>query len=181
MNIFEEVLAQSKKDKQIIGIREYGEDTKFSCGYVVDYTFDWVLIQHFSILGLADGLILMQTQNMESLEVNSDYTCSFQKLSTALENNINSIWGVKLPQSENWASEFIAPYLNAKKVIEIIFEDGFGIHGRVAKLDHEFIKFETVGDLGELDGACIYRLENIMTIHIDSLESRKRGSLLELK
>jgi len=181
MNILEQTLADSKKNKSIIGIRMYGDNTKFWCGYIIDFNLELILIQHFSKNGLADGFILAQIENVESIDVEDNYSKSFKELSSKIEQNYNSPFTVKLPKSNNWQFEFLSNYNNIDKVIAIEFDSDFSIEGRVMELDDTFLKIEPISDLGEIDGFSIYRTENIESIFIDSIESIKRNKMLKMK
>ncbi len=175
MTIFEKVFTESKLNKKIIGIRMYGDDTKFWCGYIVDFNNDFIIIQHFSKHGLADGFILEKTENIESLDIDNNYSKSFQKLASKIENNYNDISILEIPTTENWQYELLSKQELKKKAVDISFTEDFTICGKIMEIDSDFVKIEPIEDLGELDGYSIYRLEDIDSIRLDSLELIKRS------
>jgi len=170
MTILEKALLQSKEDKTIIGLRMYGDDTKFWCGYIVDFSSDFLIIQHFSKHGLADGFVLEKMENLESVDIEDKYSQTFQRLISKTKNNYNDSSLVKMPTSDNWQHEFLSNCQSKELTVAVDFEDDFSIVGRIAEVDTDYVNIETIGKLGELDGFSIYRISDIESIRVNSLE-----------
>ncbi len=179
MTVMKKILQESKDNKKIIGIRLYRDDEKFWCGYINDFTENLVLIQHFTEFGQSDGFIIEKIENIESIDNDDNYSSAHQYLIENQNDIKRESIKIDIPTSENWQHDILEIFINNNQIISMDFEGDFTIYGEIESLDSEFIKIKTVGYLGYLDGYSTYRLNDIIAIRIDNIESIKRKKLLE--
>lgn len=179
MTELKKILQESKDNKKIIGIRMYGDDEKFWCGYIIDFNENLVVFQHFTEYGQTDGLVLEKIENIESIDSDDKYSSLYQYL-IERQNDINiELKKIDLPTSKNWQYDFLEKFKNTDQIISVEFEGDVTIYGEIENLDSEFIKIKTIGFLGDLDGFSTYRVSNVTAIRIDNVESIKRKVLLD--
>jgi hypothetical protein len=175
------ILSESKKSKKIIGIRKYGDEDAFWCGYIVDFNDALVTIQHFTKYGKPDGLIIERIEDIESIDVDDPYSVAFQYLiknSHKIEKQTAAVPG--LPQGDNWRADILSQ-LHKKNILVSIDTEDVNVCGFVLSFDAEYFALQCVGKLGEQEGTSYYRIEDLDSIHLDGMELRKRKLLYDWK
>jgi hypothetical protein len=177
-NVLENILAQSKKNKQILGIRTYKDNDNFWAGYVVDFNSDFVIFQHISKFGLKDGLNVEELKNIESIETDDDYLNALWLL---VDNPLpaQAAKKIMLPGDTNWQLELLHANPTPGKVIAIDISNDLYTYGIVTEFDDTCFSVRCVGDSGQDEGIIVYRVADINAMQFDSLESRKRQKLYE--
>lgn len=179
-SILIKVLQASKENKQLIGIRKYGDEDDFWCGYIHDSNEDLVYIQHFTKFGKSDGLIIEKIDNIECFEFDDEYSKSYQYLI----NNHDKLESLKsieiiIVDSENWQFEILKQLSEHDRLIKIEINNDSAYTGSIAEFDNEMISLACVGNLGEDEGKALYRLSDITSIQFDRMEERKRQLLYQ--
>jgi hypothetical protein len=78
MGILSKILEQSKLNKELLGLWKYNDDEGFWLGHIVDFNENLITIQHFTNYGKKDGLIIVQYQDIKSVDFNDDYSKAMQ-------------------------------------------------------------------------------------------------------
>jgi hypothetical protein len=182
-SIFSEIFERSKTRKELIGIWRYEDDGGFLCGYVINYDENLVAIKHYTKFGKPDGVIIEQITNIASIDTNHDYTISMQyiianskKLDKDFEIDIEmtggELWQFKVLQENSDRKDRIVS-------VEINGEEHFcGFVGKVTMGDFEL---KCIGKLGEDEGIAVYKTEDVTSVRINDLDSRKRLLLFNWK
>jgi hypothetical protein len=174
--MIKEILKSSKEEKKFIGIWVYGDDDGFWSGYVIDYNNDFVYIQHYSKYGKSDGVIIELISNIESIDFNDDYSNAMEFL---IQNSqlVDQQELIEIPKlnEDNWQFELLSGQLNnEERVVRFKMDNGNIYVGLVDKLDKEFVALNCIGKMGENEDFSLFKLEDIQTIRINDIESRKR-------
>jgi hypothetical protein len=179
-HIFEKALSESKATKKIIGIRMHDDSDDFWCGYVVDYNSEIVIIQHFTRHGMKDGLIVESIENIESIDSDDDYSLAFEYLTSNHDKlNIQSTANIPLNYSSDWKVDILTFCKTNKILIAIGLTNDSLISGFVKDLNDETVEIRCIGKLGETEALSYYRIEDIETIRVESMEDRKRKLLYD--
>lgn len=178
--ILKNVLKNSQKDKKIIGIRKYGEDDDFWCGYISQFNEELVFIHHFTKFGKYDGLIIERIDNIECFEFDDEYSKSYQYL---IENHAKleraeSIT-IDIVDTENWQAKILKQLSPLETLIKIEINNESAYTGAIIDFDDDMVNIACVGNLGEDEGNSIYRISDITSIQFDRMEERKRLLLSE--
>ncbi len=181
MTMLKKILQESKDKKKVIGIRMYGDDENFWCGYITNFNDYLVLIQHFTDYGQADGIVIEKIENIESIDNNDNYSSSFQYLIENQNNLDQKQYYSDLPNFENWQYDLLKRFNKVDQIVSLEFDEDIVIFGNIKDLDYEYIKLQTIGNLGDIESISTYRITDIASIRIDSEESIKRKILLEWK
>ena len=59
---------------------EYGSDTNFFCGYVLDFTSEMITIKHITKFGKDDGLIVQPLSAFVRIDFDDDYALAMEHL-----------------------------------------------------------------------------------------------------
>jgi hypothetical protein len=176
-HVLNKILEQSKEAKQIVGFYTYKDEDEFWAGYVLDYNDEFVLIQHLSKLGLKDGIVLMKVDNIKSVETDEDYLNAIWLL---MDNPLvnQTIKDAPIPVEENWQQAMLKANPTPDKVVSLNISDEV-IYGIIREFDDNYMSVRRVGSSGADEGILIYKMEDINSMHFDSLEARKRQKLYE--
>jgi hypothetical protein len=181
--IVEKILSHSKKTKTLIGVRKYNDGDDLYIGYIVEYNDTLIVLQHVTIFGLEDGLMVEKIENIETFETEDDYVKSFQFLFKN-KNKIlkQTVKNIKLPESENWQYELLKSKFDKGKLVTIeLNNDDKVTHGYIIDVDEKNLQFNPIDKLGKDEGITIYKLSDISGLTIDRLESRKRQAFYDWK
>ena len=173
--ILASIFEDSKQNKKIIHINLDLGDGDFWCGYVTDYNEEFVMLHHFTKYGKSDGEIIEQIERIESIEYDDDYSkCMQYIIDNSWEIDVEADLDFKLPETENWQFEFLSQQVGLKNSLcrlELLSEIFTGF---IAKLNDQVVLVHLVGRLGEDNGYATYKIEDIISVRINDIESRKR-------
>lgn len=181
MSLLIQQLEKSKQNKELLNFSVYGDDEKFWCGYVVDYSEDFVAIQHFTKFGKKDGIIVHPLEHFERIDFHDDYV----KAMECVVDYSDQIYkphkiDLSFSQSENFYQSVINQLIGNKDVIvsfEISNNDYYsGYITEVSEID--FI-INCVGKEGEDLGMSLFKIEDITSIHMDDVDNRRRNILFK--
>lgn len=178
-NVLNKVLAHSKKTKTIIGLRKYDDNEDLLVGHVIDYNDTLILLQQLTVFGLDDGIITIETKAIETIETEDSYVTAYQYLSENTDKiKAQTVIKLSLPKKKNWQYELISELSVKKKMIAIELADSL-IHGFIIDFDEHYLNFNSIGNTGQDEGRIIYKLNEILSVSIDELSSRKRQAFYE--
>lgn len=175
--MIQEILKKSKDTKVVIGIRRYNNDENFWCGFIEDYNDTIIQIRHFDEYGNNDGIIIEQIENIESIDLDSEYVKTFNFI-TRNKNNFDHLQNISVfYNTDKWRYDYLNDSKEMQSIISLEFNRDFVIYGIIIELnDQEFI-IEGIGKLGEVEGKTIYKMENISSIKIFDNDCRFRNEL----
>ena len=173
----EQIFEKSKNRKKIIGVRLYGDEDDFWLGYIEDFNEEIIQLRIFDSLGIDDGVVIEQQENIDSIDFDSDYEQTYEFL-------INKNYDLKQMQemigfknSINWRKEYLDESLLRNELISFQFSENQKIYGYVLDLtDKEFI-INAISHLGECEGKTIYKIEDIKAIAFSNRKSKLRQEL----
>ena len=171
------ILEKSKKSKQIIGVRLYGEDEDFWLGYIEDFNDKIIQLRYFDRLGLEDGIVIEQQENIDSIDFDSDYEKTYEYLINK-QNDFSKIEKiVDFKDSDNWKIEYLSVYKIKKEIISIKFSNDLIIEGYILEItDSEFI-VEAIGHIGEDEGKTVYKINDISAFRLSDKKSKLKQEL----
>jgi len=181
MSLLIQQLEKSKQNKELLSFSVYGEDEKFWCGYVVDYSEDFVAIQHFTKFGKKDGIIVHPVEHFERIDFHDDYV----KAMECVVDYSDQIYkphkiDLSFSQSENFYRSVINQLIGNKDVIvsfEISNNDYYS--GYVTEVSEIDFIINCVGKEGEDLGMSLFKIEDITSIHMDDVDNRRRNILFK--
>ncbi len=171
------ILNKSKTTKEIIAIRLYDGDEDFWCGYVEDFNDNIIQLRHFNKHGNDDGIIIVQIQHCESIDIESNYEKAFNYI-TRQKNDFNKIEKVMdFKNSDNWKYEYLKDSKEKQTIISLEFNQDYVIYGIITELnDNEFMLLG-IGKLGEIEGKTIYKIDDLTALKIMDLDCKFRMDL----
>lgn len=177
--VLEHLLVESRDTKKIIGIRK-SNDILY-VGYIVDFNDLLVEMQQVTKYGREDGLIIIKIANVETFETDDEYLKSYQFLfQNYTKIKKQTVMAVPITESENWQYETLLNLMHEQKLVTIeVNNDGLFFHGYISDLDDTHLSFNAVSHIGRDEGFVVYKLEDISSLSVDELESRKRQAFYD--
>lgn len=174
MNLYDQTFSESKKDKKLLLIKKYSGEASF-CGYVLSYNSNAVQIQHFSRNGKSDGIITIRYFDIYYITINDEYLDSLQYLidnNDLIDKEKNGV--LPLEPTSEWIYQTLWEYKKDKSTLLGVEINGDWYIGFVDNIDDTFLSFIEIERNGiELDTS-IFKIEDITSIHINELDSRRR-------
>jgi hypothetical protein len=178
MNIFNDIFERSKENKELIGITRYADEESFWCGFVLEYNEFLVKIQHYTKYGKLDGLMIIQINEIKSLDFNDDYCKSMQVVidyANELEKEIPV--NLLLPETESWTSEILRQMEGDYEIITSVEINSDYFSGFVVDVSDTHFVLLCVGKIGEEEGTSTFKIEDISGFQINDIDNRKRVML----
>lgn len=181
MNLLLEQLEKSKQNKELLNFTVYNDDSKFWCGYVVDYSEDFVAIQHFTKFGKKDGMIVHPIERFERIDFNDDYVKAMECVIDYSDeiykpNPINFVF----LQEESYYESVLKQLKGNKNVItsfEISNDEYYS--GYILEVSETDFIVNCVGKNGEDLGMSIFKIEDITSVQFDDVDNRRRNILFK--
>lgn len=181
MSLLIQQLEKSKQNKELLSFTIYGEDDKFWCGYVVDYSEEFVAIQHFTKFGKKDGIIVHPVEHFETIDFQDEYVKAMECVIDYSDqiykpNNFN----IDFFQSENFYRDVLNQLKNNEDVIvsfEISNSDYYT--GYIKEASEIDFVINSVGKDGEDLGMSLFKVQDITSIQIDDVDNRRRNILFK--
>lgn len=181
MGILNKILEQSKLNKELLGLWKYNDDEGFWLGYIVDFNENLITIQHFTNYGKKDGLIIVQYQDIKSVDFNDDYAKAMQCVidySDQLDKEDETI--LTISDYEYWQFEILHQLEgNYEKVISVEISGSDYFSGFIQEVSEVDFILHCVGKLGEDEGTVVYRIEDVTGFKINDIDNRKRAMLFK--
>ena len=179
MSIFNQILERSKLNKELIGLWKYRDDSKFWCGFILDYNETLVKIQHFTNYGKPDGQIIALISNIQSVDFNDDYAKAMQVVidySTELEKEEKI--DIAISDDNHWDYEVLKQMegnLDIITSVEINNSDYYS--GFIIEVSETDFILKCIGKLGQDEGLVAYKIEDVTGFRINDIDNRKRSML----
>lgn len=181
MESFKRILSKSEKEKIFVGIRTYGSDDELWCGFILKNNEQFVQIQHFSEYGQPDGVVLESFNNIEGIDHEDHYSRAIEYLFKTNYRGYELNNAIKLSISKNWKYNVLKLNKAKDMVLAVRHEDENTYYGKVCHIDKKSFTIRTIDPVGQMDGKYTMRLAQILSIHINSIEGRKRNLLSKRK
>jgi hypothetical protein len=172
-----EILGISKKEKKIIGIRLYGEEDDFWLGYIEDYNDKIIQLRYFDKLGLEDGLVIEQQDNIDSIDFDSEYEKTYEYLINK-RNDLHKIEKiVEFKNTDDWRKKYLTDFKNNGDLISIEFNKELQIYGYICNLSESEFIINGITHLGEDEGKTVYKIDDITAFRLGDKKSKLRQEL----
>lgn len=80
MSLLQSQIKIAKEQRKLMSFVEYGSDTNFFCGYVLDFTSEMITIKHITKFGKDDGLIVQPLSAFVRIDFDDDYALAMEHL-----------------------------------------------------------------------------------------------------
>jgi hypothetical protein len=176
-NMTNSILETSKRQRKILSIRLYDEDDDSWLGYVENYNNSIIQLRFFDQLGFEDGIVIVQQDNVESIEYNSEYERTYEYLIN-LRNSLDNIQKIiDFKNGEDWRTQYLSDFRKRSEVISFQINKDLIFYGIVDEIsDSDFI-ITAIGHLGEIEGNTIYKINDIAAFWFGSKKSKLRQEL----
>ncbi len=174
--MIQDILEKSYKEKSFIGVWVYGDEEGFWSGYVKELTGDFMIFQHFTKYGEADGLIIEKIDHIQSIDFDDDYSQVMDYLvkDKAKAEQLENI-DIEIHHAHTWQTDILEPLIgNKNQIIQIQVNRDSYYTGFVEWVNDENLVLRLVGNNGQDKGKSIFRTEDINTIRINSKDNRRR-------
>jgi hypothetical protein len=180
--MIEILLQRSMAHKTLVGFHEYNSESYY-CGYVINHTEDFVMIQHYSKFGVKDGILVRHLTDFKIFESESEYLKGLQTLIDHQEMIVKQkVNPSKIEDFNQHFTNLFEQYVGNKEVM-IKFEtnDGEIYFGYLEWCDEESFSILEIDSDGLLTGRSLFRIEDLKMYFIDDLNCRKRNILYKAR
>lgn len=80
MSLLQSQIKIAKEQRKLMSFVEYGSDTNFFCGYVLDFTSEMITIKHITKFGKDDGLIVQPLSAFVRIDFDDDYALAMEHI-----------------------------------------------------------------------------------------------------
>lgn len=176
-----DILEKSKKENKIIGLNFYGTDEGFNCGYVLEYTDEFVILQHFSKFGTADGIVTLSLSDIKFVETDTAYLNGIELLIKRQKEILTQTFHLKSKNEfkNNFTSLFESFIGNKDFIIKFELDDDEVYFGFIEWCDEDYFSIINIDLDGAVIGKATFRFEDLKVYTVDDLECRKRKVLFE--
>lgn len=182
MSLMDSLLEKSKQEKELLSFYIYGDD-KFWCGYIIDYSEEFLVIQHFTKYGENDGIIIHPKNQIERIDFNDDYIKSMKYIIENKDiirksNEINIVY----TKNENYILNVLKQLSGNNDVIvsfQISNKDFYT--GYILEFSDVDFTLNCIGQDGDALGMVLLKIEDVTNIDLDDLDNRKRNVLYKLR
>lgn len=178
-----DIFKKSKDTKEIIGFNFYGTDKGFYCGYVLKYTDDFVIIQHFTKFGERDGILVHKVSDIQYLDIETDYLKGLKYLIDHRSNFLPQTFSPKSVSEplDEFNSLFQFLIGNKDYLVKFQLTDDDIYFGFVEWCDDNNFSIINIDVDGIKQGKAVFKFEDLKLYWLDDLECRKRKMLYEQK
>lgn len=179
MSLLQHQLKIAKEQKKILSFIEYGSDTNFFCGYVLDYTLEMVTIQHLTKFGKDDGLIVQPLSAFVRIDFDDDYSLGMEHIIANSDKiYIPSNFNIDFSSSDYYMNIFKYFCGNTEVILSFEIDNDFNSGYLVGYSEVDF-SIRIIGKDGEDLGMSIFRIEDLTSIQIDDVDNRRRHLLYQ--
>ena len=156
MSLIQKQLKIAKEQRKLISFIEYGSDTNFFCGYVLDYSLDMVTIQHVTKFGKDDGLIIQPLSAYVRIDFDDDYALAMEYIIANSDKiYIPSDFNIDYSNSDYYVNIFNYFCGNTDVILSFEIDSDFNSGYLVEYSDTDF-SIRSVGKDGENLGISIF-------------------------
>lgn len=179
MSLILEILEKSKNTKELLSFVKYRDDDSLWCGYVIDYSDEFVIIQHFTKFGKNDGVIVHPIDSFQRITFNDDYSTVMQCVIDYSDEIYRPIKiDLQIDKTDNLYLKILRTYLGSENnVVSVQINNDQFTTGYVTAVADDDFSMLRIGVDGEDMGIAILKTEDITSIQIDDVDNRKRNLL----
>ncbi len=172
------MIKEAEKAENIIAIRtDENENDKFSAGFVVGLTDDYLWLKSITPEGRYDGYIMIFVQSVYEASVNDEYLKNLQILYNKQQQTENTEI-IKPLLAGNDISEYLQLCKDNKTLVTIQTEFDYSLTGYILSVDEEFYIIDTLNEYAKADGESCCKQENIHSLNIDTEYEKKIENLI---
>lgn len=179
MSLLQNQIKIAKEQRKLMSFVEYGSDTNFFCGYVLDFTSEMITIKHITKFGKDDGLIVQPLSAFVRIDFDDDYALAMEHI---VENSdkiyISSNHNIDYSNSDYYVNIFKYFCGNSDVILSFEIDNDFNSGYLVDYSETEF-SIHSVGKDGEDLGMSIFKIEDITSVQIDDVDNRRRHLLFQ--
>ena len=178
-----DIIENSKNKRTLIGFNFYSSRNGFYCGFVLDYTDDFVVIQHFTRFGFYDGLLAHKLSDIQYYETDTVYLNGIQLLINNNRKIVEQTYRLKNDKTRTTSFTNLFESFIADKNYLVKFEltDEEVYFGFVEWCDDYCFSIINIDSDGLVIGKAVFKFEDLKLYWIDDLECRKRKLLYDSK
>lgn len=183
MSLLFQQLEKSKLNKELLSFSVYNDDEKLWFGYVVDYSEEFVAIQHFTKFGKKDGIIVHPVEHFERIDFQDEYVKAMECVIEYSDqiykpHKVNLVFS----QNENFYSSVLKQLTGNKDVIVSFEISGNNYYsGYILEVSEIDFVINCIGKDGEDLGMSLFKIQDITNIHLDDVDNRRRNILFKWK
>lgn len=177
------ILSHYKENQAIVNVFNVNEsEDVFWCGKILDYTTETMTIKHYTKFGKYDGIIIEKLENIRSIEFDYSYAKAMEIM---IENHflLDAYEEFDLPTSISHSTYDIIDYCfkNMKlPVISFSYYEEIYV-GEILEYNTEIVTFKSIDNTGVAYAITHLKIEDIETIRIDDIQTRKRKLIYKHK
>jgi len=181
MDLFIKRLSHSKEKQKVIGIRLYGSEDDYSCGYVVDHNEEILAFQRISVFGHADGIMVYPIWRIEAIDIDDDYCEGIAYLAKGIYGSLpRNEKQIKLVSEEEWAYNILRHMEGKEEAVKLELAD-FNTIGLIKAIDEDYVDLAELQKDGKAEGRSCYRLSDVKSLLFASQQINRRLALLQWK
>lgn len=178
-SMFLDILEKSKSERKLVGLNCYGVDEGFYCGYVLEYSEDFLIIQHFTKFGIYDGIITLSLSDVKFIESDTTYLKGIELLMNNQNLVLNQTYKLRGKNADAFTHLFESFIGNKDYLVKFELSDDDIYFGLIEWCDEDYFSIINIDIDGTVIGKATFRFEDLKTYWVDDLECRKRKMLYE--
>lgn len=142
----------------------------FGAGYILGVDDSCLLLKSIDCVGEPDGLILYRTQEIVKMERATLYSKKLQKL-IRIKNSVFLDYNIPQRDYIDW---LLNESLNNNRILflQLLQSQQCDLIGFVTKVHAGKCVISQIDNNGQIDGECVFKIEDISSIKIDSRENK---------
>ena len=177
--MFLDILEKSKSEKKLVELKCYGVDEGFYCGYVLEYSEGFVIIQSFTKFGIYDGIIMLSLEDIKFIETDTAYLRAIELLMINQNLILNQTYKLKGKNSETFTHLFESFIGNKDYLVKFELFDEDLYFGLIEWCDEDYFSIINIDIDGTVIGKATFKFEDLKMYAVDDLECRKRKILYD--
>lgn len=173
-----QTIKEAQKAQTMIAIRtDENETDKFSAGFVIGLTDDYMWLKSVSPEGRYDGFILIMLQSIYEVTVKDLYLENLQKLyGKQQQTEYEEI--IKPLLTGNDINEYLQLSKDNKTLLTIQTVYNYSLTGYIKAVDEDFYIIDTLNEYAKTDGQTCSKIEDIFALNVDTEYERKITTLI---
>ncbi len=177
--MFLDVLEKSKSEKKLVELNCYGIGEGFYCGYVLEYSEEFAIIQQFTKFGTSDGILTLSLADIKFIETDTTYLSGITLLINQQNLVLNQTYYLKGKNVESFTHLF-ETFIGIKEyLIKFELSDEDVYFGLVEWCDEDYFSIINIDIDGSAIGKATFKFEDLKMYWVDDLECRKRKILYD--
>ena len=177
--MFLDILEKSKSEKKLVELNCYGVVEGFYCGYVLEYSEEFVIFQHFTKFGFYDGILTLSLADIKFIESDTAYLKGIDLMMNNQNLVLNQTYKLRGKNNESFTHLFESFIGNKDYLIKFELADEDLYFGLVEWCDEDYFSIINIDIDGSVIGKATFRFEDLKMYSVDDLECRKRKILYD--